>query len=276
MGVPYAEVIGDPIAHSKSPLIHRFWLDKLGMEADYRACLVRPHELAAYFDARQRDERWRGCNITMPHKIAALRHVSMHRDPSFPIEGVNLAVRTADARIDGINADTPGFLQPLLQRFGFAREGARGPAIVVGSGGVLFSVMWGLAALGFAPLFVIVRDAEKARRIAEDYGGVHARVLGFDDALPPANMLVNATPLGMRGFPAFALSLGTLSSDAVVYDLVYDPLETELIRQARQRGLNVVDGLSMLIPQAAISFRALFGAEAPRSDDRELRKLLSA
>ena len=275
MRVPYAEVIGDPIAHSKSPLIHKFWLEKLGIEGDYRHCLVRPSELGAYFESRSRDEDWRGCNITMPHKIAALQYVPMHHDPSFPVEGVNVAKRGRDGRLEGMNADAPGFLEPLLALNGGRMGRQKGPAIVVGAGGVLYSIMRPLATLAYAPIWVVMRDSAKAAQVADDYHGIDGRTLAFGAPLPSAKLLVNATPLGMEGFPDLPLSLESLDDDAVVYDLVYTPLETRLLRDARARGLQTVDGLSMLIPQAAISFQAFFGAAAPRPFDWELRELLT-
>jgi shikimate dehydrogenase len=276
MSVPYAEVIGDPIAHSKSPAIHNFWLSKLGIEADYRACRVLPAELGAYFDARRRDEHWRGCNITMPHKIAALGYAHKHRDPSFPVEGINVAIPRPGEKLEGANTDGLGFLEPLLALQGGRFGQQPGAAIVVGGGGVLFSVMWALSALGHAPIYVAVRDSAKAGRIAEDYRGVHALPLTLGDALPPASLLVNATPLGMGGFPPFPLPLDSLAPDGIVYDLVYNPLETELIRSARARGLRVLDGLAMLIPQAAAAFQLFFGVAAPREFDAKLRELLTS
>lgn len=274
MGIPYAEVIGDPIAHSKSPLIHKFWLERLGIEGDYRRCLVKREELGDYFEARRRDPDWRGCNITMPHKIAALEHVQMPHDPSFPVEAVNLAVPGRDGLLDGINADTPGFLEPLMAlHAGFGS--AQGTAIVVGAGGVLYSVMWSLAALGYGPIWVVMRDPIKAARIAADYRNVLGRTISFGDPLPAARLLVNASPLGMTGYPPFLVGLSTLEPDAIVYDLVYDPLETPLLQAAKARGLQVIDGLSMLIPQAAISFTRFFRATAPRLLDGQLRELLT-
>src|SRR5688500_18827405 len=127
-GRPYAEVIGDPIAHSKSPLIHSFWLEKLGIDADYRATLVTADQLGGYFAARGRDPDWRGCNITMPNKIAALQFVHRHRDPSFPVETINIAV-PGKGRLEGLNSDTLGVYEPLTKQVG-SRTGAKGPAIV--------------------------------------------------------------------------------------------------------------------------------------------------
>lgn len=273
MGIPYAEVIGDPIAHSESPLIHNFWLAKLGLQGEYRRCLVRNAELGDYFESRQRDPDWRGCNITMPHKIAALQFVHKHRDPSFPIEPVNIA-RPHRGRLEGLNSDTNGLLEPLMAAVGGTLGVERGPAIVVGAGGVLSSVMWALSALGYAPIWIVMRDGEKAKRVAHDYRGLHGLPIPFGDALPPANLLVNASPLGMTGFPDFPLGLDSLAEDAIVFDLVYVPRDTTLLRAARARGLRTIDGLSMLVGQAAVAFQAFFDRPAPREDDAELRELL--
>lgn len=278
MGVPYAEVIGDPVDHSKSPAIHKFWLQQLGIEGDYRATRVTSEELGAYFEVRRREEDWRGCNITMPHKIAALRHVHLHpHDPSFPVEAVNLALPGRDGQLEGVNADTAGFIEPLLALHA-GRQGPQGTAIVIGGGGVLFSVIWSLACCRYQDIWIVVRDPAKAARIAEDYGsgGLGIRTLSFDDALPAAHLLVNASPLGMTGYPAFPCDLSSLADDAIVYDLIYEPLETALLRAARERGLRTIDGLSMLIPQAALSFARFFGANAPRTLDWQLRELLTS
>ena len=274
MGRPYAEVIGDPIAHSKSPLIHNFWLAKLGIDAEYRACHVRAEELADYFAQRREDSAWRGCNITMPHKIAALAYVHKHRDPSFPVEPINIAW-PRQARIEGFNSDTMGVFEPLRALLR-DRPGPQGAAIVVGAGGVLYAAMIALSMHGFAPIHVVMRDAAKMAQVAKDYRGVHGVPMLFSDPLPSANLLINATPLGMSGFPDFPLPLDNLEPEGIVFEAIYHPLETALLRDARARGLRTVDGLSMLVAQAAVGFHGFFGQPAPREHDTELRKLLTA
>lgn len=275
MGIPYAEVIGDPVAQSKSPVIHKFWLEKLGIDGDYRHCLVRPEELGSYFEVRARDEDWRGCSVTMPHKVAALRHVHKHHDPSFPIEPVNLVI-PRNGRLEGLNSDIHGLMEPLLAN-GIGRiGGTSGPAVVVGVGGVLYSVMWVLSALGFAPVWIVMRDPDKAAQIGRDYEGLCGRPIMFDDPLPEAHLLVNASPLGMAGFPEFPLGLESLTPDASVFDLTYNPLDTALLKAARARGLRTIDGLAMLIGQAAIAFEGFFGEPAPRQHDAELRERLTS
>jgi len=271
---PYAEVIGDPIAHSKSPIIHNFWLEKLGIDAEYRRCHVRAEGLAEYFERRRQDPDWRGCNLTMPHKFAALAHVHKHRDPGFPVEPINIALPRA-GRIEGFNSDTMGVYEPLSA---IMREqpSPRGAAIVVGAGGAFYSAMWALSALGFAPVHVVMRDAAKMTQIAKDYRGLHAVPMHFEDPLPSANLLLNATPLGMIGFPEFPLSLDSLKPDAIVFETIYYPLETRLLADARARGLRTVEGLAMLVAQAAVGFQGFFGQPAPREHDAELRALLTA
>jgi shikimate dehydrogenase len=267
-------VIGDPIAHSKSPLIHKFWLEKLGVEADYRACLVRPAELGRYFEARARDEDWRGCSITMPHKIEALLHAPKHRDPSFPVEAINAAVRRPGGLLEGVNTDPNGLLEPLLPLLGGRLGVARGPAIVVGAGGVLYSVMWTLAALGYGPIWIAMRDPAKMAKVTDDYEAVQGFPIPLSDPLPPARLLVNASPLGMSGHPPFPLSLESIEDGGIVFDLVYAPVETPLLRDAEARGLQTVDGLKMLVGQAAVAFELFFGKAPPRGDDAELRERL--
>ena len=142
----------------------------------------------------------------MPHKVAALRHVHKHHDPSFPIEPVNMAI-PRNGRIEGVNSDINGLVEPLLAHGAGRIGGGGGPAIVVGAGGVLYSVMWTLAALGFAPIWIVMRDADKAAQVARDYKGVNGRPISFEGPLPGARLLVNATPLGMAGFPDFPLPL---------------------------------------------------------------------
>jgi len=275
MGIPYAEVIGDPIAHSKSPAIHKFWLRKAGVDGDYRACRVAASELAAYFSKRALDPDWRGCNIAMPHKYAALDHVHFHRDPSFPVEPVNTAFRREGSdRIEGFNSDRNGFMEPLLPMHGGHAIRPRGPAVIVGAGGAAVAAAYMMPVMGYAPIWIVARDPAKAAKMAEDFSGVGAVAAPFSDPLPEARLLVNASPLGMDGFPLFPFSLDRMSTDGIVYDMVYAPAETALLREARRRELQVVDGLAMLIGQAALAFELLFRTPPPRAFDHELRETL--
>ena len=267
---PYAEVIGDPIAHSKSPLIHRFWLEALGLEGDYRATRVAPGDLAAFFADRAADPAWRGCNITVPHKVAALDHVADPGDVRASIGAINTVFRGEDGALAGTNTDAAGFWAPIAEL-----DLADRPVTVVGAGGAARAILWALARIGVGPVTILNRNPLKAAALLASFG-LKGDALPLAAGTPPAALLVNATSLGMTGQPPLDLDLSPLPDDAVVYDIVYAPLETPLLAQARRRGLATVDGLEMLVGQAAVAFAILFGQEPPRDRDDELRGLLTA
>jgi shikimate dehydrogenase len=268
MARPYAEVIGDPIAHSKSPKIHGFWLEALGIEAAYRATHVTPDALPAYFAARKADPDWRGCNITVPHKIAALDHIEDREDVRTAIGATNTAFRAADGALVGTNTDAAGFAAPL-QAFDLAGK----PVTVIGAGGAGRAVLYALAGIGVGPVTLFNRNVEKGAALLSSFG-LEGQALPIGDAVPPGALVVNATSLGMTGQPPLDLDLSALPDDAVVYDIVYAPLETALLAAARARGLATIDGLEMLIGQAAVAFERFFGTAPPRDRDGELREIL--
>ena len=253
MSTPYAEVIGDPIAQSKSPLIHGFWLDALGIEGDYRRAHVKPEGLAAYVEERRTDNDWRGCNVTMPHKGA-----------------VNTIVRQPDGALIGTNTDAAGFYAPLAE---LDLEGA--PVAVVGAGGAARAVLFALARANVGPVTILNRSPLKAMGLLAIFG-LKGEVVQLDAQLPPVSLLVNSSSLGMKGQPPLDLDLSPLPEGAIVYDLVYSPLQTGLLKAAEARGLDTVDGLDMLIGQAALAFELFFGAVPPEGRDEELRALLTA
>ncbi|MBO9671615.1 MAG: shikimate dehydrogenase [Sphingobium sp.] len=268
--LPYAEVIGDPIAHSKSPVIHNFWLGELGIEAEYRKTLVHPGELAGYFLKRRADPDWLGCNITIPHKIAALDYVDDPGGVRERIGAINTVACETGGPLIGTNTDAGGFLQPLLRDKWTGRR-----AIMVGAGGAALAIAFALRSVGIEELTIVARDAEKGRTLLERLG-FDGHVQDFDVALPGADLLVNASPLGMTGHAAYAPDLSGLPASAMVYDIVYAPLETPLLAAARARGLATLDGLEMLIGQAALAFDIFFDAQPPREMDAELRALILA
>lgn len=268
--LPYAEVIGDPIAHSKSPLIHNFWLNALEIEAEYRKTHVTPEGLAAYFLARRADPDWLGCNVTIPHKIAVMDYVDDPGSVRTRIGAVNTIASETGGPLIGTNTDAGGFLQPLL------RDKWKGQsAVLVGAGGAARAILFALTSLGVPDITIMVRDADKGQALL-DRAGVTGRVIGMADALPAADLLVNSTSLGMVGQPVLDLDLAPLPPHATVYDIVYAPLETGLLGAARARGLRTLDGLEMLIGQAALAFDIFFDAQAPRELDTELRARLLA
>ncbi|MFD1766173.1 shikimate dehydrogenase family protein [Sphingorhabdus buctiana] len=268
MGQAYAEVIGDPIKHSKSPLIHGFWLKKLGILGDYRTQHVLAEGLADYFETRRNDPNWRGCNITIPHKIAALDHVTDPGGIRSSIGAINTVFRDEKGALVGTNTDAAGFFAPISED-----EWAHRDAIVVGAGGAARAILFALAQADIGSVTILARSPLKAAALLSHFG-LKGQVLKMDAPLPPAELLVNSSPLGMTGQPPLEIDLSPLPENAVVYDIVYSPLETQLLAQARNLGLDTVDGLDMLIGQAAFAFELLFGQAPPADCEDELRALL--
>ena len=284
MTIPYAEVIGDPIIQSKSPAIHNFWLSKLGIQGEYRACHVTPGELETYFAKRRGDPDWRGCNITMPHKQAAMAWLDAIDPQAKRIGAVNTVVRGADGRLTGYNTDAPGFLEPLRHLLG--RQHLFRMARILGAGGAARAIVAALADEGFT-LVLAARDPAKARALLDELApkGEHHAVdlahfapetdFAFDDRQGLLDLIVNASPLGMAGQPPLAFDFSHAPPGSVVYDIVTHPLNTPLLVEARERGFSTVDGLAMLIGQAAVAFEKFFGAPAPREHDAQLREILT-
>ena len=284
MGVPYAEVVGDPIAHSKSPPIHRFWLEKLGVEGDFRASRVaaEPGELQTYLARARGDPDWRGCNVTAPLKRAVVPLLDRISPEAEAIGAVNLVVRE-EAALVGYNSDARGFLEPLRPLL--ARTHLFRMARLFGAGGAARAVAHALAGHGFT-LVVASRDPARAEALLSGIAGEHHVAplvhfaeptdFAFDDRAGVLDLVVNATPLGMPGRPCLPLHWSHVPPDAIIYDLVYTPLETPLLCEARAREHRAIDGLWMLIGQAAVAFELFFGRPAPRQHDAELRALLTA
>jgi len=268
MGQAYAEVIGDPIKHSKSPLIHGFWLKKLGILGDYRTQHVLAEGLADYFETRRNDPNWRGCNITIPHKIAALDHVTDPGGIRSSIGAINTVFRDEKGELVGTNTDAAGFFAPISED-----EWAHRDAIVIGAGGAARAILFALAQADIGSVTILARSPLKAAALLSHFG-LKGQVLKMDAPLPPAELLVNSSPLGMTGQPPLEIDLSPLPENAVVYDIVYSPLETQLLAQARNLGLDTVDGLDMLIGQAAFAFELFFGQAPPADCEDELRALL--
>jgi shikimate dehydrogenase len=282
---PYAEVIGDPIAQSKSPPIHNFWLDKLGLAGEYGRCLVAPADLAGYVARVREADAWRGCNVTMPHKQAIMPLLDAVDPLARRIGAVNTVVRESDGRLVGYNTDAGGFLEPLrplLDRQHYFRM-----ARVLGTGGAARAIIAALADRGFV-IVLAGRNPEKARALLDELApkGEHHAVdlahfagptdFAFDDREGCLDLIVNASPLGMAGQPPLAFDFSHAPPGSVVYDIVTHPLDTDLLKRARDAGLSTVDGLSMLIGQAAEAFERFYGQASPRQHDTELRALLHA
>lgn len=270
MSLPYAEVIGDPIAHSKSPIIHKFWLEKLGIEGDYRKAHVLAEGLADYFAARRDDPAWRGCNVTIPHKVAVLDLVEDRGGVGDSIGAMNTVVRAEDGALVGTNTDAAGFYAPIAGHDLAGRD-----VVLIGAGGAARAILFALARCEVGNVTILNRNVLKASALLAR-SGLHGIALPLGAPLPPAALVVNSSALGMTGSPPLDIDLSPMPEDCLVYDVVYAPLKTELLRQAARRGLETIDGLEMLIGQAAVAFELFFDAAPPREQDAELRALLTA
>jgi shikimate dehydrogenase len=282
---PYAEVIGDPIAQSKSPAIHGFWLNRLGLAGDYRACHIRPAELADYLRQRAADPTWRGCNVTMPHKQTVMARLDRIDPLAARVGAVNTVVREDDGSLSGFNTDVAGFLEPLQPWL--ARQHLFRMARVLGAGGAARAIVAALAERNVT-IVLAARDRAKAEALLVelDPAGEHHAVdlahfadatdFAFDDRAGCFDLIVNASPLGMAGQPPLAFDISHAPPGSVVYDIVTHPLDTVLLQDAREAGFRTIDGLAMLIGQAAAAFEKFFGQAPPREADAELRSLLGA
>lgn len=279
MSIPYAEVIGDPVAQSKSPVIHGFWLEQLGIEGEYRRMLVKSEGLADYLGARRADPDWRGCNVTMPHKQSVISLVDRLDPLATRIGAVNTII-PEDGALVGYNTDTPGFLeplQPLLAQTHYFRM-----ARVLGTGGAARAIIVALSGEGVM-IVLAGRNPDKARALLDqlDPGGEHhvapldhfadVTDFAFDDRQGCLDLVVNASSLGMTGQPQLAFDLTHAPPGSVFYDIVTSPLETAFLHNAKAAGFATIDGLSMLIGQADHAFRKFFGAAPPRGPEQDAR-----
>ena len=281
----YAEVIGDPIAQSKSPAIHGFWLEKLGLDGDYGRCLVTAEGLADYVAGVRARDDWRGCNVTMPHKQAIMPLLDRVDPLAARIGAVNTVVRAGDGALTGYNTDAAGFLETLAQLL--AQSHYFRMARVLGTGGAARAIVAALADKGFV-VVLAGRDPGKARALLDELapGGEHHAVdlahfapatdFAFDDRQGCLDLIVNASPLGMAGQPPLTFDFSHAPPGSVVYDIVTHPLDTELLRRAREAGFATIDGLAMLIGQAAAAFERFFGRPPPHAHDAELRARLTS
>ncbi len=281
----YAEVIGDPIAQSKSPAIHGFWLEKLGLAGEYGRCLVRAEELPDYIARVRGDANWRGCNVTMPHKQAIMPLLDRIDPLAARIGAVNTVVHEADGTLTGYNTDADGFLEPLAALL--AQKHYFRMARVLGTGGAARAIVAALSDNGCV-VVLAGRNPAKAQDLLDELarGNDHHAVdiahfagatdFAFDDRSDCLDLIVNASPLGMAGQSPLDFDLSHAPPGSVVYDIVTHPLDTELLQRARAGGFPTIDGLAMLIGQAAAAFERFFGVAPPREYDDELRAKLTS
>lgn len=264
-------LIGWPAAHSRSPLIHHYWLRTLGIAGGYSIEAVPPEGFAE-FVLRLSAHGFVGANVTIPHKERALalsvpdaRARAVGAANTLWVEGGELRSTNTDVEgfVGNLDAAAPGWDET-------------GEALVLGAGGSARAVVFGLLDRGIARVHLVNRGAERARALADQFGAgvVPASWDAVGDLLPRAGLLVNTTSLGMHGQPALTVDVGRLPPQAVVADLVYVPLLTPLLAAARARGLQTADGLGMLLHQAVRGFELWFGKRPAVTP--ELRALIEA
>jgi shikimate dehydrogenase len=263
-------IIGWPVKHSRSPLIHNYWLKHYGIAGEYRREEVPPEKFADFVKALAA-RGYAGANVTLPHKEAALS-LSEPDDRARAVGAANTL--WLDGGLRSTNTDVEGFLDNL-DACAPGWDRGQHKAVVLGAGGAARAVVYGLITRGFERIVVVNRTQARAEALRERFGKqIHPANWGHDIVLADAGLLVNATTLGMEREPGLTVDPGRLPGHAVVADLVYVPLVTPLIRSAAARGLRTADGLGMLLHQAVRGFALWFGKKPAVT--AELRTLVEA
>jgi shikimate dehydrogenase len=272
-----AGIMGWPIAHSRSPALHGFWLTEHGIDGVYVPLAVHPDRLEQALRALPA-LGFRGCNITIPHKHAALRVMDRVDPFAERIGAMNTVIVAADGTLEGSNTDVFGFRENLREQAPDWAASA-GPAVVLGAGGSARAVVAALSAAGVGEIRLVNRSSDRAEVLAGQLAVAETKIIvcpweSRAAVLEGAGILVNTTSLGMEKEPLLDIDLTALPREAVVADIVYVPLETGLLAAAQRRGHRVVDGLGMLLHQGRPGFASWFGA-APQVT-RALRQAMLA
>ena len=266
---PYAEVIGDPVDHSLSPTIHGFWLKELAIDAIYGRRLVTRSDLPAYLVEKRADPAWRGSNVTMPLKLDAVALADSASDRAVATGAANLLM-IREGRLVAANTDV-GAIATLLAKLHEAKA-RMGSVTLLGNGGAARAALVALKLVGVTNVRVQARDLAEARKLAVEFG-LETGPVPFTEPIV-SDGLINATPLGMPGRDCLNCELQDMPAQGWVFDMAYGPSETPLVEAAKKAGLQLVDGLDMLVEQAAASFELFFGQKPPRGRDSELWLLI--
>jgi len=273
LSAPRACVLGWPIKHSRSPLIHGYWLKLYGLEGSYEKVAVEPEAIAGFLEDLQ-GKGFVGCNVTIPHKEAAFVAAQQKTETALKLGAVN-TLWFENGVLCGDNTDVIGFLHALDADAPGWDKGLE-KAVVLGAGGAARGIVHALLLRNINPIFILNRTLERAQALADIFGD-KVIPLGWDkapEALDGAGLLVNTTSLGMAGQPPLDIDLAPLKKDAIVDDIVYVPLETPLLAKAKAAGLRTVGGLPMLLHQAVPGFEHWFGRRPEVTP--ELRALIEA
>jgi len=254
-----AGVMGWPISHSRSPHIHSHWIAQYGLRGAYVPLAVNPVNLQEALTGLKA-LGFAGCNLTLPHKIEALPWLDEVDAVAQRIGAVNTLTVRADGSLHGTNTDAFGFIQSLREAHS-SWQASAGPCVVLGAGGAARAVVWALADAGATDIRLFNRSHDKAVSMAQEFG-VPVKAFAWSErhaALEGAALLVNTTTQGMQGQPVLDLQLDALPAQALVSDIVYTPLQTDLLLRAASRGNPTVNGLGMLLHQARPAFASWFG-----------------
>ena len=254
-----AGLMGWPVMHSRSPILHNYWFVKYGLAGSYLPLAIEPNGLAAALRALPA-LGFAGCNLTIPHKEAALPLVDHVEDLAKTIGAINCVVVRADGSLEGRNTDGWGYIESIRETIPDWRAD-QGPIVIIGAGGAARAILATLIHNGSKQISLINRSKDRALALAAEFGPP-ITVVDWpmrQDALAGAALLINTTSQGMQGQPALDLALDHLPADALVSDIVYIPRQTPLLQAAEQRGNRIIPGLGMLLHQARPSFEAWFG-----------------
>ena len=256
-----AGVMGWPVMHSRSPMLHNYWFQKHQLAGTYVPLAIRPEGLAAALRALH-PLGFAGCNLTIPHKQQAMTIVNEIDEVAKRIGAISCVVVRSDGSLAGSNNDCYGFIHNIKQEQPGWRADA-GPAVVIGAGGGSRAVCYGLAQERAKEIRLVNRSLDRAKGIANEFGSP-IKALPWEqrhDALEGAATVVNSTSQGMVGQPALDIKLDKLPANALVADIIYIPLETPFLAAARKRGNRTVNGLGMLLHQGRPAWKAWFGIE---------------
>ncbi len=253
--------MGWPVMHSRSPMIHNHWFEQHQLKGTYVPLAIKPETLAAALRALH-PLGFAGCNLTIPHKQAAMKIVDQVDAAAQRIGAISCVTVKPDGRLVGSNNDAFGFIRNIKQAQPAWRADT-GPIVVIGAGGGARAVCWGLLQEGAREIRLVNRTLSRAQDMAQEFGPQIKACAWSDrtDVMAGAAMVVNTTSSGMVGQPALDVSLERLPKSALVTDIVYIPLETPLLAAARLRGNPTVDGLGMLLHQGPLAWKAWFGIE---------------
>lgn len=250
-------LIGHPVSHSLSPTIHAHWLEVHGIEASYRLLDVAPSEMKEAIENMRKKMPLRGMNVTVPHKERIIPYLESVDDTARAIGAVNTVV-VEDGKWHGTNTDAYGFITHLLTHAPKLKANLN-HAVVLGAGGAARAAVYALKQAGAARITILNRTYANAQQLGTEMGAEAAPMAQAEAMFATADLLANTTSAGMKGIAPLELPLQALPTHAVVYDIVYAPRETELLKQAAARGLHTVDGLGMLLFQAQKAFEAWWG-----------------